>query len=306
MSKHNGSQMLISLFVKRESKAARAEHLDKERGAALVPEDVLASSVGFSSASLVRNENRMSSKDYNGSDAGDLVVHHCKGAAFVGAPPHPPRPAVATATGGRPDPNSAQHGSRTYKWSNKSRRGRKHGRKAHLFNKDWITVIENHALSFSPASFDWVVLRSDAAVKVAPPLPPPVAPSVPLHELIAKRLGYRMTRGAAGAILTATTQFMKKILTGFSGQAKRIKLLQAELYNAEQQGWTSNDPRFSYGFSQHFQVGADLPQDVVAAAPYYKKTVITEDLARETLCDERPFNSLPSLRAFLLLGGQRR
>jgi len=298
------TQMLITRFTVRQPEAAGADDRHKERRAPLVPERVLPGSVRLPAPALVGNEDAVAAENHHGHQARDVVAHGRKGGALALPRRDLPRPVESKTTFARPHGNAAKNGSKVYTWSNKTvRLRRKHGGKTHLFEKDWVKTVPGIRLPVSSATFSWLSLANETVV-LPPSLPVVVVPRK--HHLLAKKLGFACEEHTHNFISKASDIFLKLILTEFSKKAQAAKRLHADLHHADQSGWILNDPKFSYGFGQHFQIGAPLPRHGRVPAPYFKSTVITGKLAHDVLSDWRPLNSLPSLRRYLLLGDQRR
>lgn len=270
----------------------------------MVPERVLSGSVRLPAPALVGNEDAVVAENDHGHQARELVAHGREGGALALPRRNLPRPVASQTTLAGPHRNAAKNGARVYTWSNKSVRLRKKDRgKTHLFEKDWVKVAPGARLSVSSATFAWLSLANETT-ESPPQLPLVVVPRK--HHLLAKKLGFFCEERTHNLISKASDIFLKLILTEFSKKAQVAKRLHADLHHADNNGWILNDPKFSYGFGQHFQIEAPLPRRGRVPAPYFKGTVITSKLATDVLSGWRPLNSLPSLRRYLLLGDQRR
>ena len=309
MRENDGSQMLITRFVKREPDAAGLYVRHEQRGPPLVANSVLPTGINFSAASLVRNKNAPLFKHHNGGRTAGQVVDHSECAGLANPSGHLPRPV-------RPAPklyllhsDTVKNKPKTFKWVGQSgRRSLKAGKnrgKTHASDLQWIGWIPGSSVKHSGATFRWVTLSSKTPVAEVLPVAKTDAPARPgLAQLLAKQMKLKIDAGDVENILEAASDaFMDQVLKKLADHARLQKRLKADLWRAEQQQWTHNDPKYSYAFSQHFQVGAPAPvRGTQVLRPYFKSTVITADTAYSALFDEAKLRSLPSLHRFLQVG----
>lgn len=309
MRHNNDSQMLITRFVLRQGEATRPDNRDEHAAPVLASDTVLASDVRLPSPGLVRNKNNVAGENHKGRRAKVTVGNHREGAGLSSAATHLPRPVHPQAAGVLPNGHPVEHGShRVARTKRNLGSVVKRRRQTHTFPAKWLTLLDC-TVNCSGAGFDYVSLLGDQPKKPTPQSTVhAVAPLTCPAELIAKQKGLKFDGAATKRVLErAKKKFITRILAKLLSVSNARKRLMADMYAAEQNGYIHNDPKYSYGFSQHFQVGAPLPRrGLRAPLPYFRSTVITADLVHTVLCDERPLNSLPSALMFLQLGARHK